>query len=222
MVLSGYMTLVHHAIQTEPGKVIQETTRPLPHRMWQEVEEEVQAMPTLGVIEPSQSEWRSRVVLVPKPNGTRHFCIDFRWVNVISRFDAYPMPRVDELLGRLGKARFITTLDLSKGYWQILLDPISKEKTAFATPTIYQFTWLSFGLHGALEMFQRLIDCLLWPHQDYEAVYLDDVVVYSHQWEDHLEHVATVLRPLRKAGLTDSSKKGHIGWKEATIDTDTP
>lgn len=111
-----------------------ETTRPVPYRMRQEVEEEVQAMLALGVIEPSRSEWRSPVVLVPKPDGTRRFCIDFRQVNAISCFDAYPMPRVDELLGHLGEAQFITTLDLSKGYWQIPLDEGSKEKTAFATP----------------------------------------------------------------------------------------
>ncbi|CAM4582968.1 unnamed protein product [Caretta caretta] len=71
------MTLVHHTIQTEPGAVIRKLTRPLPHLMQQVVEEEVQAMLDLGVIEPSQSEWRSPLVLVPKPDGTRHFCIDF-------------------------------------------------------------------------------------------------------------------------------------------------
>lgn len=123
--------------------------------MRQEVKEVVQAMLALGVIEPSQSEWRSPVVLLPKPDGTWLFCIDFRRVHAISRFQAYPMPRVDELLGRLGEARFNTTLDLSKGYWQIPLDPISKEKMAFATPTeLYQFTQMPFSLHGTAATFQ--------------------------------------------------------------------
>uniref|UniRef100_A0A452H2Y7 SCAN box domain-containing protein n=1 Tax=Gopherus agassizii TaxID=38772 RepID=A0A452H2Y7_9SAUR len=75
--------------------IIQETTRPLPYRMRQEVKEEVQAMLALGVVEPSRSEWRSPMVLVPKLDGTRRFCIDFRKVNAISRFDTYPMPWVD-------------------------------------------------------------------------------------------------------------------------------
>ncbi|CAM5079461.1 unnamed protein product [Natator depressus] len=100
-------------------RLIQEMTRPLPHQMRQEVEEEIQAMLALGVIEPSKSEWCSPVVLVPKPNGTQCSRIDFRWVNCISRFNAYPMPRMDELLGCLGEACFITTRYISKGYWQI-------------------------------------------------------------------------------------------------------
>ncbi|CAM4640595.1 unnamed protein product [Lepidochelys kempii] len=212
--LPDYTTLVHLSIQTEPGKVIWETTRPLPYRMRQEVEEEVQAMLALGVIEPSQSEWRSPVVSVPKPDGTRRICIDFRQVNAISRFNAYPMPRVDELLGRLGEAQFITTLNLSKGYWQIPLDYTSKEKTAFATPSgLYQFTRMPFGLHGAPATFQQLMDRLLRSHQAYVVAYLDDVVIYSHHWEDHLER--TALRSLQQAGLTANPKKCCIGWQEA-------
>ncbi|CAM4447975.1 unnamed protein product [Lepidochelys kempii] len=127
--------LTYHVIQTEPGVVVQETTRPLPRRMREAIEEEVQVMLDLGVIERSQREWRSPVVLVPKPDGSRRFCIDFRRVNAISKFDAYPMPCVDELLDRLGEPCYITMLDLTKGYWQIPLDPRSKEKTAFATPS---------------------------------------------------------------------------------------
>ncbi|XP_065416479.1 uncharacterized protein LOC135974099 [Chrysemys picta bellii] len=213
--IPGYTSLVKHSIRTEPGKVVRETTRPLPYRMREAVEEEVRAMLALGVIEPSQSEWRSPVVLVPKPDGTRRFCIDFRRVNAISHFDAYPMPRVDELLGRLGEAQYITTLDLSKGYWQIPLEETSKEKTAFATPTgLYQFTRMPFGLHGAPATFQRLMDQLLQPHQDYAAAYLDDVVIYSRGWEDHLPRVAAVLRSLRQAGLTANPKKCRIAWQE--------
>ncbi|CAM5131373.1 unnamed protein product [Natator depressus] len=214
--LPGYTTLVHHSIQTEPGKVIWETTRPLPYQMRQEVEEEVQAMLALGVTEPSQSEWRSPVVFVPKPDGTRRICIDFRRANAISRFNAYPMPRVDELLGRLGEAHFITTLDLSKGYWQIPLDYTSREKTALATPSgLYQFTRMPFGLHGAPATFQRLMDRLLRSRQAYVVAYLDDVVIYSCHWEDHLEHIAVVLRSLQQAGLTANPKKCCIGWQEA-------
>jgi len=89
-----------------------------------------------GIIEESHSEWSSPIVLVPKPDGTIRFCNDFRQLNAISKFDAYPMPRVDELIERLGKSRFITTLDLTKGYWQVPLAPEAREKTAFITPTV--------------------------------------------------------------------------------------
>lgn len=113
----------------------------------------------LGVIEPSTSEWRSPVILVPKPDGSRSFCIDFQMVNLISRFDAYPMPQVDELLEHLREAQYISTLDLTKGYWQIPMELGSKEKTAFAMPKgLYQFTRMPFRLHVAPATFQRLID----------------------------------------------------------------
>ena len=70
-------------------------------------------------------------MLVGKSDGSIRFCVDYRKVNEVSRFDAYPMPRVDELLDRLGTARFFSTLDLTKGYWQIPLSPESKEKNGF-------------------------------------------------------------------------------------------
>ncbi len=95
-------------------------------------------MLNLGVIEESHSDWASRIVLVPKTDGSVRFCVDYRKVNAVSKFDAYPMPRVDELLDRLGAAHIYSTLDLTKGYWQIPLPPLSKEKTALTTP---------FGLH---------------------------------------------------------------------------
>ena len=104
----------------------------------------------LGVIEPSISEWNSPIVLVPKPDGSVQFCIDFREVNKISQFDMYPLPRLDEMVERLGEAQYISTLDLCKGYWQVPLRRQDREKTTFSTPGgLYQFTVLPFGLHGA-------------------------------------------------------------------------
>ncbi|KAJ1094875.1 hypothetical protein NDU88_000055, partial [Pleurodeles waltl] len=114
------------------------------------IEEEIEKMIHLGVIEPLVSPWCSPVVLVPKPDGTVRFCIDFHQLNAISMFDTYPIPRVDDVLEKLGRAKYMSTLDLTKGYWQIPLFPEDKEKTAFSTQSgLYQFTVLPFGLHGA-------------------------------------------------------------------------
>ena len=111
----------------------------------------------LGVIEESHSTWSSPIVLVGKPDGSIRFCVDYRKVNGVSRIDAYPKPRVDERLDRLGTARFFSTLDLTKGYWQIPLLTESKEKTAFSAPDgLYQFRTLPFGLFRAPATFQRL------------------------------------------------------------------
>ncbi len=154
-------------------------------------------------------------MLVPKTDSSVRFCVDYRRVNAVSKFDAYPMPRVDELLDRLGAARFYSTLDLTKGYWQIPLSPLSKEKTAFTTPFgLHQFVTLPFGLFGAPATFQRLMDKVLRPHSAHAAAYLDDIIIHSNDWQRHMEHLRAVLRSLRVAGLTANPLKCAIGWVE--------
>ncbi|KAL0177337.1 hypothetical protein M9458_026231, partial [Cirrhinus mrigala] len=158
----------------------------------------------------------SPIVMVPKPDGTLRFCNDFRRLNEVSEFDGYPMPRVDELLDRLGQARYISTLDLTKGYWQVPLSESAKPKTAFSTPNgHWQYRTLPFGLHGAPASFQRLMDIILRPHQPYAAAYLDDVVIHSEAWEDHLDRLRRVLTALRKAGLTANPRKCHLAFYDA-------
>ncbi len=126
--LPGRTNLVQHHIETLPGEVARSRPYRLPEHKKNVVQEELKAMLNLGVIEESHSDWASPIVLVPKTDGSVRFCVDYRKVNAMSKFDAYPMPRVDELLDRLGAARFYSTLDLTKGYWQIPLSPLSKEK----------------------------------------------------------------------------------------------
>lgn len=94
----------------------------------------------LGVIEPSISAWHSPILLVPKPDNSIWFCIDFREVNKVASFNTYPITRVDILLSQLGEASYMSALDLTKGYWQIPLQSQHRKKTAFATPKIlFQF-----------------------------------------------------------------------------------
>lgn len=126
------------------------------------------------------------------------------------------MPQIDVLLDCLGDAQYISTLDLTKGYWQLRLSLSSREKTAFSTSTRwYQFTRMPLGLHGAPATFQRLMDGVLQPHKSFAAAYLDDVIIYSRCWEDHLNQITAVLRALWDAGLMANPKKCKIGWQEA-------
>jgi len=111
----GYTDLIQHHIITEPGKKVKFRPYRVPEARREAISAEVQKMLTAEIIEPSYSEWCSPIVLVPKPDGSIRFCNDFRQLNAISKCDAYPMPRVDEMIQRIGKARFITTLDLTKG-----------------------------------------------------------------------------------------------------------
>lgn len=130
----GKTDLVQHHIYLKDNKPIHQHPYRVPQKLLHLLKEEIEAMQKLGVIEPSSSEWNNSIVLVPKKDGTIRFCLDFRKLSTVSKFDPYPMPRVDELIERLSKAQFLTTLDLCRGYWQVLLSPESKELTAFKTP----------------------------------------------------------------------------------------
>ncbi|CAM4497673.1 unnamed protein product [Caretta caretta] len=170
----------------------------------------------MGVISPSGSAWASPVVLVPKPDAEIRFCLDYRKLNAVTRPDNYPMPRTDELLEKLGWAEFISTLDLTKGYWQVPLDESAKERSAFTTHVgLYEFNVLPFGLQNAPATFQRLVDGLLVGLGEYAVAYLDNVAIFSDSWAEHLEHLQKVFER-REAGLTVKAKKCQIGLNRVT------
>uniref|UniRef100_A0A8C4RKU8 ribonuclease H n=1 Tax=Erpetoichthys calabaricus TaxID=27687 RepID=A0A8C4RKU8_ERPCA len=212
----GRTSLTEHDVITDPGVIVRERPYRLPEAKKAEVELENRRMLDLNIIEESFSPWSSPIVLVSKPDGSWRFCNNFRRLNQVSKFDAYPMPRVDDLLGRLGNAQFLTTLDLTKGYWQIPLTSSAREKTAFSTPSgHWQYKVVPFGLHGAPATFQRLVDTLLRPHNSYSAAYLDDIIIYSDTWKDHVQQVLAILHTLIQAGLRINPKKCFFGLQEA-------
>lgn len=119
-------------------------------------------MLTSKIIEPSESEWAAPLVPVKKKDNTIRLCVDYRKLNAITKIDPYPMPRVDDITDEVGRARYISTLDLTKGYWQIPVREEDCSKTTFTTPFgLYQFTRMPFGLQGAPATFQRMVDRLL-------------------------------------------------------------
>lgn len=125
------------------------------------------------------------------------------------------MPRIDDLIDGLGQAQFISTLDLMKGYWQVPVHLDSRPKTAFVTPLgKYQFTVMPFGLVGAPATFQRLMNSVVADFQEFASAYLDDVVVFSTSWEDHIHHLTSVFDVLVQAGLTAKLAKCQLGLNQ--------
>ena len=104
----------------------------------------------------------SPIVLVKKKDGSLHICVDYRRLNSVSKVDVYPMPRVDALIDHLGRAQYLSTLDLTRGYWQVPVSANAQHKTAFASPFgLFEFKRMPFGLQGAPATFQRMMDKLL-------------------------------------------------------------
>ena len=102
--------------------------------------EEVQYLLDNDFIEPSQSEWSSPCILVPKPVGTFHMCTDYRKVNSVTKTDTFPIPRIDDCTDNILQAKYVTKFDLLKGFWQIPLTERAKEISAFVTPVrLYQY-----------------------------------------------------------------------------------
>ena len=136
-------------------------------------------------------------------------------LNQVARFDAYPMLRVEEMFESIGSSSVVTTLDLVSGYWQIPMAPGSREKTAFATPFgLFEFEVMPFGLHNVPATFQWMMNHVLRDCQGYAQAYIDDVVIFSRDWEEHLGHLQQVFSRPQLAGLTVKMKKCHFGGKQ--------
>ena len=211
----GSTHLASHRIATGEAKPVSHQPRRIP-QVWQEkVREEVNDMIAAGVIEPSSSPWTSPVVPVRKKDGTLRLCIDYRQLNSVTQDDKYQMPRVEEMVERLGKAKYISKLDLAKGYYQVPVEPDDQSKTAFLTPMgKFQFKRMPFGLKGAPSTFQRMMDTLLAPCHQFAGAYIDDITVHSNSWMEHLDHLREVLQLLREANLTAKPKKCSLAMFE--------
>ena len=118
------------------------------------INEEIRRMLENNLITESTSPWASPVVLVSKKNGKKRFCVDYRKLNAITKKNAYPLPQIDEMLDSLAGATYFSTLDLMSGYWQVMMNPADKEKTAFITRySTYEFNIIPFGLCNASATF---------------------------------------------------------------------
>ena len=205
----GRTSLVKHSIDTGDHPPIKQQPRRTPFVRREKISKLIDEIQQSGVMQPSASAWASPIVIVPKKDGTSRFCVDFRRVNAVTKKDVYPLPRIDDILDTLGGAQYFSTLDLSSGYWQIELDPVTRDKTAFTSHYgLYEFIRMPFGLCNAPATFQRLMQVVLRGIEGkFCFVYIDDILVCSKTFEEHLKHLEQVFERLNKAGLTLKPKK---------------
>ncbi len=173
--LPGTTGVAEHEISLTSYQPLPLKPYPLPHALRDTVKSEVKSMLDMNIIEPSDSPYSSPVVLVGKKDGSTRFCIDFRRLNKITVFDAEPMPNSEEIFVKLAKDNFFTKIDLTKGYWQILVKQEDRAKTAFATPDgLYQFRKMPFGLINAPATFSWLMRTILRDIQHVDN-FIDDI-----------------------------------------------
>ncbi|GBG61076.1 hypothetical protein CBR_g18668 [Chara braunii] len=179
----------------------------------EELRRQIDEMIDKGWIKPSESEFGAPVLFVPKKGGKLRMCIDYRGLNRITRKNAYPLPRIDDLLDAAGGCKVFSKIDLKSGYHQIEVDPADQHKTAFKTRDgLYEFTVMPFGLTNAPATFQSLMDKVLCEQIGrFVVVYLDDILIFSKSIEEHLKHLEEVLAILKKTQLHLNLEKSEFG-----------
>ncbi len=211
----GRSTLAQHRIDT--GDSAPHRCRPhrLPAAQRPVVSKHVDTMLKQGVIAPSHSPWGSPVVIVKKKSGEDRFCVDYRRLNQITKKDLFPLPRIDEILDSLGTARIFSTLDLASGFWQLPIHPEDQEKTAFVTfRGLFEWKVLPFGLCGSPAFFQRAMELALVGLQWQNClIYMDDIIVFSSTFEQHLKDLEVIFRRLQHHNLKLKAKKCCFGRK---------
>lgn len=210
----GFTDVVEHEIiMTDPQqRPIKIPPRRLQGKIKSDVDQEVVNMLRSDLIEPSDSSWSAPVVPVRKPDGSVRLCVDYRALNKATYKDAYPLPNIEDTLYNLHGVKYFSSLDLVKGYYQVPVAENSKEYTAFVTGSgHWQFKRMPFGLCNGPATFQKLMNTVLSGFSvDHVMAYLDDVLVMSKSFEDHLDMLDKVLSRFEEHGLKISPPKCQI------------
>ena len=214
----GKTTVTSHSIQPLTDDPIRCAPRRVPLHQQEEVRHHIQELLDHDIIAPSNSPWAAPIVIVRKPDKSIRLCVDYRRLNSVSKKDAFPLPRVDDAIDAVSGARYFSTIDLSSGYWQVELDSAAKAVSAFVSPFgLYEWNRMPFGLCNAPGTFQRLMNKVLGDLvPNICLVYLDDIIIFSNTFEDHLEHLSSVFNRLRVANLKIKPAKCHLLRTEVT------
>jgi hypothetical protein len=212
--LPGKTDLLECRIDVTDNTPVRQKPYPVPFSVRKSMNDEVKKMQEMGVIEDSVSQYCSPSVIVRKPDGSHRYCIDFRKLNLLSQFDSEPVPNQDVIIAELGNSSYFSRLDLSKGFWQIPIAVEDRHKTAFATENgLKQFVVMPFGLVNATSVFCRMMRKLLEGVPNAHS-YVDDLVIHTKTWQEHLTTLRVIFQRLREHGLTARPTKCFLGFRE--------
>ncbi|KAJ7990685.1 hypothetical protein DPEC_G00302960 [Dallia pectoralis] len=208
----GYTDKVKHAIHLIDDAPVTLPYRRIPPTQYQEVKEHISKLVRKGVVQESSSSYASPVVIVRKTDGSIRLCVDYRKLNQKTRKDAFPLPRIDESFDALQGANFFSTIDLASGYHQVAVDECDRQKTAFATPFgLFEYLRMPMGVCNGPATFQRLMQATMNDLVfQMMLVYLDDIMVYSQTFQEHIERTDAALKRLQETGLKVKLEKCHF------------
>jgi hypothetical protein len=210
----GRTNLVEHRVCLTSEDPIRSKPYSVPYTVRESLKNEIREMMRLGVIRESSSPYASPVVIVRKKDGSNRVCIDYRKLNKITVVDPEPMTPAVDVFQRIGQDKYFSKIDLSKGYWQV---PVVQEdifKTAFVTPDgTYEFLKMPFGMMNSGATLVRGMRKLLEGMEDVES-YIDDILVHSSTWEDHMTTLQELFRRMKHAKLTVRPSKCVFGAEE--------
>jgi hypothetical protein len=195
---------VEFAIELNPG------TTPISKRAYQvsgpelvELKKQIDELSEKGYIRPSTSPWEALVLFVEKKDGTKRMCIDYRSLNEVTIKNKYPLPRIEDLFDQFRGASVFSKIDLRSGYHQLRIRPSDIPKTTFITKYgLYEFMVMSFGLTNAPTYFMYLMNSVFMDYLDkFMVVFIDDILIYSQNEQEHEEHLRKVLQRLRDCQL---------------------
>jgi transposase InsO family protein len=224
----GTTRWVKHDVDTGNEQPVRQRPRRLRYEQRPVLQNTIRDLHDQGRIRPSNSEWASNVVLVrkkatdPKSPAEWRMCIDYRELNLKTRNKhSYMLPRIDDTLDALNRARYFCTLDIQQGYHNVQLTDRAVEKTAFHVPCVnpphWEWTCMPFGLVGAPRTFQRLMDRMLRGLEHKIALaYLDDVIVYGASADETLKNLECIFERILAAGVKLKAKKCHLFQRETT------
>jgi hypothetical protein len=182
------------------------------------IDKQIDAWFEAEVIEPSVSPWGFPCVVVYR-NGKLRLVVDYRKLNERTVPDEFPIPRQSEILQALSGAQVLSSFDALAGFTQLEMAEDAKEKTAFRSHRgLWQFKCMPFSLRNGPSVFQRVMQGVLAPFLWlFTLVYIDDIVVFSKSWEEHLVHLDQVLGAITKAGITLSPPKCFVGYSSILL-----
>ena len=206
----GHTTAVTHKIELYDEQPFKQRCRRIPPAMYEEVKDHLQQLLASGVIRRSHSPWSSNIVLVRKKDGKLRMCVDYRQLNRLTIKDSYSIPRIEEMFDALSGSKYYSTLDMKSGYHQVEIEESHKERTAFSVGPLgfYEYNRMPFGLCNSPATYQRLMnECFEGLHLKICLIYLDDIIVFSDTYEEHLSRLQQVFQRIRETGMKLSPKK---------------